>query len=55
VDNLDWLSLVYLLAVLVLVWPAVRLIRAGGNTLVHVAVWLAALVALVAGYTLWQG
>ena len=51
----EWLRIVYLVAVLVLVWPAVRMMRGGGSTLLHAAVWLAALAALVAGYVVWQG
>jgi len=48
------MRLVYLLAVLVLVWPAMRVIRGRGNALLSAAIWLGALTALVAGYVLWR-
>jgi hypothetical protein len=50
----DWLRLVYLVAVLILVWPATRAVRGGGR-LLQAAAWLGVLTALVAGYVLWRG
>jgi hypothetical protein len=50
----EWLRLVYLVAVLALVWPATRMMR-GGTTLLYVMVWLGILTAIVAGYVVWQG
>jgi hypothetical protein len=51
---LDWVHLVYLLGVLVLLWPALRMIRGSGNMLVYAAVWLGVLTLIVAASVHWQ-
>jgi hypothetical protein len=50
----DWLRLVYLLAVLVLIWPVAHVIRRSRNTLAYIAIWLAILTVFVAGYLFWM-
>jgi hypothetical protein len=54
-SEINWMRLVYLLAVLVLIWPAVHVIRRSRNSLLYIVIWLAALTAVVGGYVLWQG
>ena len=55
-DRISWLSLVYLLGVLLLIWPAARWwIGRGGTGLRDAAIWLAVLTVLVAVYVLAGG